>query len=630
MALYFTPYITRDKKVSDIYCKLYIKPYSVQDEEMSKDAIVLITDKHFQKLTEKPSYYKVTLNFSTFHAIKTIEKDFPLVKIFVEGMFQSQYNTFMTRYLEDYKKYCAELKIVQTLWKYKHEKKGINLQNYSFPKFELKDHQLILMALAALVRKSAILGDKGVGKTASLLHAFRYKYHRGLAKKCLVVVPNSITYKWAQGEDNEVVKHTDLNGIVVDGNKECRRDIITKFAKDPDLHFIITSYNFWSGTSKIVKDEQDNETRVCRNNDEYELLAKHAGIDMVVFDESHKLKNPNAQVVKHIKHWLKDIKNVTLMTGTLLPNQLIDVFSQYLIVDPAIYGVDYERFFYRYFTQGDKKYPEFRNEQKAIEFKKKLESIAIIYKAEECLKLPLRVYDTYKIKLSDEYCRTLLEISDEDLERMSTVTSILGDKNYMKLLQVASGFVYDENGIPVYFKNNPKIDLLEDTLDDIINEGHKSIVWYHFRADPKPLSEMMERNKIKYTMITQEDSKEDRHKKIKLFEKDSSMQAIVTSSYLTSEGVDLITARYSLWYNLTGRFDCVDQAEARNCRFGSSDLHERIFYYRFIMENSVEGLQLANLNRKMGYQEYVYGVINYIKRMKQVLLTQNKYKEART
>lgn len=622
MGILIAPYVKKDKSISMTHVKMYNKSKNKRELDTSSEFINELIDRTYVALKEKPSYYKVGLTFSTFQLIKKYETQHPDHEFYVDFHATGVYNTFTDQYKKEYDLYRSELKAIQNLWEYKRADKVMTLKNYEFPKFKLRNHQLIMMALVALIRRAAVFGDKGVGKTASALHGFNYKRKKGTVHKCLVICPNTIKFKWAEGEDNEVNKHTDLNGIVVDGNKETRLAIINKFTKDPDLDIMVTSYSFWSGTSykKMVTDEETGEEveiRVCRNHAEYQAIID-SGIDMIIIDESHRIKNSDAQVVKHLKQYIKNVPHITIMTGTPLPNHLTDIFSQFLILDPAIYGGEYMRFQRHYFDTTTNTYPVFKSETKEAEFKRKLESKSIVYRAEECLQLPAKIYDRFYIELSPEYKEALLELANsEDLSRLS-MTSL--DSCMSKLLQICSGFVYDPDGNPIYFKNNPKIELLSDNLDDIIDEGQKSIIWYHFRADIKPITDMLNEKGVKYLLITKDTPSRDRIQIIKDFEKDKTMQVIVTSSYLTSEGVDIVTARYAHWYNLTPQFDKVDQAEARNRRFGSIELHDTIWHYHYIMKGSVERRLSQAIERKQSYQDFVFGFVEYLKNNKTVKL----------
>lgn len=605
-----------DMEPSKLVFKVSVATTSAQDYERCISAIRMFPDGIKVKLVSG-LYYKVPITLATYCILQKIKREMPEVKILIDNNYIPYFKKYQTDFDAEVKKYSGELATIRLLWEYKKTRKSIDLQNYSFPKFKLYHHQLLLFAMGALVRRCAIYAGTGTGKTACALHAFRYKYLKNQVKKCLVIVPNSLKYKWAVGRGNEIDKHTDLNGMVLDGAKQERDNTIGLFTKNKDMQFLITSYNFWSGTKEGTLND-DGTCKISNRNDAQFEAILNSGIDMVICDESHRLKNPEANVTKNIKKWLKDIPNNLLITGTPLPNQLVDIYTQYFIMDSSVYGESYHGFFNRYFLP-EAKYPTFKNQLVEKDFDNKMKSKALVFKTEDCIDLPKTVENTLYVDISDEYKRILSDIHPEDISKMTG--GVKDSDNIMKLLTACSGFTYNEEGEGVRFKHNPKAEILTDLLDDILSsDGNKAIIWYNFRFDVILIKEILQKLGHKFMCITTEDKVADRMRIIQEFEAQTECKILLTSPHLTAEGFDIITANHAIYYDLNFRFDLIKQTEARNRRMGSAELHSHIFYHRIIMRDTVEELVLAALTRKLSYQEMVFGIQDYIKKHKVINL----------
>ena len=77
---------------------------------------------------------------------------------------------------------------------------------------------------------------------------------------------------------------------------------------------------------------------VCINPDSLKLVLNHPrfaefGFDMLVVDESTKFKDSTTQRFKHLKKQLYRFKRRLILTGTMVPNGLQDLFGQVYILD---------------------------------------------------------------------------------------------------------------------------------------------------------------------------------------------------------------------------------------------------------------------------------------------------------
>ena len=80
---------------------------------------------------------------------------------------------------------------------------------------------------------------------------------------------------------------------------------------------------------------------------ETELLRWHP--DCIIADECHKIKTHNARASKTMHKLGAAAKYRLALTGTVITNKPIDVFSQYKFADPSVFGGSFYLFRNRYF-----------------------------------------------------------------------------------------------------------------------------------------------------------------------------------------------------------------------------------------------------------------------------------------
>src|SRR5579872_2028745 len=148
----------------------------------------------------------------------------------------------------------------------------------------------------------------GLGKTIQFLALLQERHYRGLIKHpALVVVPKSLIFNWLQ----ECTKFTpELKVIEYTGLARAR--LRKKFSK---VDIVLTTY----GT--VRRDI---------------LHLKEAEFDYVVLDEAQAIKNPSSQVAKAAR--LLKSNNRLALTGTPIENHLRDLWSIFEFLNPGMLG----------------------------------------------------------------------------------------------------------------------------------------------------------------------------------------------------------------------------------------------------------------------------------------------------
>lgn len=218
---------------------------------------------------------------------------------------------------------------------------------------------------------AALLMEMGTGKTLVAIAVACILYQFGLAERMLVVAPLSLLGVW----ESELYRFAEVpvNAVVLTGTLDKKKELLAQTVPDK-LNVIIVNY--------------ESAWRL-----EKELLAYDG--DLVIADEAHKIKEGRTKQSKALHHLGDKARYKLLLTGTLITNRELDVWSQYRFVNPSIFGTSFYAFRGRFFDMVGygNHIPAFRK-SKTDEFLKRLHSVAYRVTKAEALDLPETTEET--------------------------------------------------------------------------------------------------------------------------------------------------------------------------------------------------------------------------------------------
>lgn len=230
----------------------------------------------------------------------------------------------------------------------------------------------------------------------------------------------------------------------------------------------------------------------CINRENIPWLVKYYGtewpFDGVVLDELSSFKSPSSKRFKAMRKVRPLIEHIVGLTGTPSPNGLIDLWAQiYLLDQGKRLGRTLTEYRNRYFNPGRRNgyvvYDWVPKDGAEDEIYRRISDICISMKACDYLKLPERVDVVRTVKLDDEaqtaYTEmekeAVLELGPNEIVDAGTAAVVSG-----KLLQIANGAVYDENG-KTHIIHESKLDTLEDVIEAV--NGRPVLVFYAYQHD---------------------------------------------------------------------------------------------------------------------------------------------------
>lgn len=353
--------------------------------------------------------------------------------------------------------------------------------------------------------------------------------------------------------------------------------------------------------SVVVGSEKEREAAINKkafiyiiNRENVSWLVENRmfNFDMVVIDELSSFKSNKSKRFKSLRKVRGGLKRIVGLTGTPVPNGLIDLWPQINLLDMGErLGRFIGGFRERYFI------PDKRNRDVIYSYKpkegaedaiyKKISDICISMKANDQLKMPKLLVSNYEVNMSKKEKQMydtlkkdlILPFKDGDIDAASAV----GLSN--KLCQMANGAVYDENG-KVREIHTRKLDALEDIIEAA--NGKPVLIAYWFKHDKNRL--------IKRFNAVPIDKSED----IARWNKGEIPVAIIHPAS-AGHGLNLQEGGCNLiWFGLTWSLELYQQCNARLWRQGQK---ETVVIQHIVTEGTIDEDIIKALNAKEVTQE---------------------------
>ena len=309
--------------------------------------------------------------------------------------------------------------------------------------------------------------------------------------------------------------------------------------------------------------------------------------DMVVIDELSSFKSHQAKRFKSLMKVRPSIRRVVGLTGTPSANGLMDLWAQFRLLD---LGQRLGRFIgnYRstYFV------PDKRNQQMVFSYKPKpgaeqaiynqISDITISMKNTDYLKLPKLVMNVINVKLSEaewQHYQTLkaelvLSLNGKEIDAVNAA-ALSG-----KLLQLANGAVYDENGGVAHI-HECKIDALEDIIEAA--NGKPVLIAYWFKHDRTRILDRFPAEQL------------DGEESIRRWNAGKISVALIHPAS-AGHGLNLQAGGSTLvWFSLTWSLELYQQTNARLWRQGQK---ETVVIHHLVAKDTIDEDVMSALEKK--------------------------------
>lgn len=421
-------------------------------------------------------------------------------------------------------------------------------------------------------RGTALLMEMGCGKSLVGVSLAGCLYQYGKVSRVLVVAPLSILGVWQE----EFGKFADFpySLTVLNGSIAKKKEQLAN-VENNGLQIVVVNY--------------ESAWRL-----EKELLAYNA--DLVIADEAHRMKENRSKQSQGMHHIGDKARYKLLLTGTVITNKEMDVFSQYRFLNPQIFGTSFFVFRNQYFDMGGygKHTPIFRK-YKTTDFLQKLHSVAFRVTKAECLDLPEITEEIRTVDLEEKAFEVYKGIEDEsyaELEKSEvTAPNIL--TRLMRLSQITGGHLKDDDG-KMNTVSKAKLAALSDIIDSCMEENKKLVIMGRFVAELDDIQALLEKKKIGYAVVRGD--VHDRDKEIQRFQRDDTCRVFVGQIAAAGLGITLTAASTMVFYSLDYSMANFEQAKARIHRAGQK---ENCHYIYLVCRNTLDSKVLRALQKKI-------------------------------
>ncbi|MCY2927640.1 MAG: DEAD/DEAH box helicase [Planctomycetota bacterium] len=401
--------------------------------------------------------------------------------------------------------------------------------------------------------------DMGLGKTVqvlALLEGRRELRAKGPGEgerpvgPSLAVVPRSVLFNWRQ----EAQRFCPALRVLEHCGAERTKDQAAHFA---EYDLVLTTYGTLRRDITVLKD---------------------VAFDYVILDESQTIKNAGTGAAKAVR--LLKASHRLCLSGTPIENHLGELWSQFEFLNPGMLGSSHA-------LSSAAGADDERSRQllaralRPFILRRTKSQVAkdLPDRTEQTIHCPLdteqrRLYD----ELRDHYRRSLLPTIDRDGMGRSKIQIL---EALLRLRQAAChpGLI-DPAKIS---EPSAKLDALLPQLQEVLDEGHKALVFSQFTSLLAIVRNRLDERKIVYEYL--DGRTRDRQTHVERFQTDPACGLFRISLKAGGRGLNLTAAEYVFlldpWWNPAVEAQAIDRAH----RIGQT---RHVFAYRLIASDTVE------------------------------------------
>ena len=427
--------------------------------------------------------------------------------------------------------------------------------------------------------------DPGLGKTSCSLQIISILREQGYIKRALVIAPLRPVYMvWPQ----EITKWSNFNHLkyhILHGPGKN----VYHIDEDVDIVLMNPEGLLWLFDERFGTERFDE-----------------LGVDCLVIDESTRFKSSTTKRFKMLRKHLNDFKRRYILTGSISPNGLLDLFGQIYVLDQGHalgqYVTHYrQKYFYR--DWDGQWIPGHRALERISE---RISPLVLQLSAEDHLNMPELITTDVEIDLPQDTRAAYKAVETEFMFEMASGDPIVAANSAVaggKCRQIANGRCYfdDEVGVRQITKfHSEKLAALEDLVEEL--SGHPLLVLYEFKHDFDQINERWPG--------TPNLSGMGMAKATRLVEQFNEGKVPMLCGHPASMGHGLNLQGYCkhvVWFSITWNFEHYDQAIRRVYRQGQEAEH--VFVYHIMARNTRDQKVAAVLKRKERTQQDLYDAL---------------------
>lgn len=538
----------------------------------------------FQQLRDDILFICRSLGLSVTHTIKTVNnKDY--YRIYISGK-----TDMIPNRLQRKKASVRKQKKNPLLYNFTVEPLGVD----NYYGFELTGNKLYC------------LGDFTVThNTPQAISVLLDRANRG-AKKILIICKKSIKSQWQE----EIEKFTDLHltySIEKTGDTKAKRIKAYNSINKSQFGILIINYQAFL-------------------NDEKEIA--NLNFDFVIIDEAHVVSGHGTKTNTAIQRVVSG-KPCLFLTGTPVMSKPEQAYGIISIASPKYFGswksfkneFIVEQFQGNYTaTIGAKNLSKLRNMiqdvmirrteyEVSVSLPKTIETQincpldgiqnTLIFEINKKREALLQEFESMMIQYNKNPNQGLyqrLQQTDAQIKGLIAATQATADDP--RMFYMSTSQYLQKNFlqfIPNTYKKSSKIEKLVDIVDNIVDSGHKVIIFTKFRTSALLIQEQLKKDlKLESLLYTGKENESQRDNNINLFKNDDDYKILIATE-AGAEGLNLTVAKFVINFNLPDTAAIYTQRIGRIRRVSST--FNNVIVYNLLTENSKDTERWENIER---------------------------------
>jgi len=414
-------------------------------------------------------------------------------------------------------------------------------KDYPYPGLDQPmSHQRLMAEFYTLYKRCFNFSIMGSGKSRSTIWAADCMMRLGLVKRALIVAPLSIL-RTAWEADIFKTAMTRSVGIAV-GDCKRRQKII-----ESGCEFCIINHDGLTSSR---------------------LDLKRAGFDLVIVDECSAVQNATTHRWKALNSLLTEDIFLWLLTGTPAANSPLQAYGLAKLVNPD--GVP--KFFsgWKDMTMNKVSLFTFVPKITAQDTVFKAMQPAIRFGKEDCPELPPVTFMEREFDMDKTQAKYYSEMKSQLLMVAADkkITAVNSGVLMGKLLQIAAGAVYSDDGSVIDFRASTRM----QEMVDVINEcGEKVLVFAQYRHNISMIAKHLEGLGIECAVIQGDTPHDTRKLYIDTFQNTSTLKVLILQPKVAAHGITLTAASTIIWFSPVASLETWLQANARIDRIGQQN-----------------------------------------------------------
>lgn len=318
-----------------------------------------------------------------------------------------------------------------------------------------------------------------------------------------------------------------------------------------------------------------------------DLLVRAVGKyapDVIVIDESHRIKSPSSNVSRAAARLTRLAKRRIILTGTVMPHSPLDVWAQWRFMEPEAFHqytvggrskpMTYSRFKDVYGVWGGWMGKQVIAFQNLDQMQDTMALNSCVARKADSLDLPPVTETILPVLLDSREQRVYDDLKKQLAAKLGPGTTITVPNRLaqlMRLRQVTSGFLPDDSGTMCEV-GRTKVQTIKSLVRDTLTGESRIVIFAHFTHEIEMLRDALTEKGTRVDVIDGATPQAERVRIRKRFGSDDPQRIVLVAQTKTMSLAvnELVTASHAIFASLPQQRDDVIQAKGRLDRQGQT------------------------------------------------------------